>query len=70
MAYAGYGRFVAYFYTYSILAFIIFLIIFITTGRYQLRTIFKDILERVSPYAWALDGIGLCIGLSIVGAAW
>ncbi|KAI8575122.1 hypothetical protein K450DRAFT_263182 [Umbelopsis ramanniana AG] len=28
------------------------------------------LLETVSPYSWALIGIGLCIGLSVTGAAW
>ncbi|OJJ51129.1 hypothetical protein ASPZODRAFT_127143 [Penicilliopsis zonata CBS 506.65] len=27
-------------------------------------------LEAVSPYAWANIGIAMCIGLSVVGAAW
>ncbi|KAI4103790.1 MAG: hypothetical protein L6R36_000775 [Xanthoria steineri] len=27
-------------------------------------------LENVTPYGWASIGIGLCIGLSVVGAAW
>ncbi|KAH8556758.1 V-ATPase proteolipid subunit C-like domain-containing protein [Umbelopsis sp. PMI_123] len=28
------------------------------------------LLQTVSPYSWALIGIGLCIGLSVTGAAW
>jgi len=27
-------------------------------------------LEEVSPYAWANIGIAMCIGCSVVGAAW
>lgn len=27
-------------------------------------------LESVSPYAWANIGIAICIGMSVVGAAW
>lgn len=27
-------------------------------------------LEESSPHAWAMIGIGLCIGLSVLGAGW
>ncbi|EPQ29992.1 uncharacterized protein PFL1_02665 [Pseudozyma flocculosa PF-1] len=27
-------------------------------------------LEETSPYAWAMTGIALCIGLSVIGAGW
>lgn len=27
-------------------------------------------LRESSPYAWAMTGIGLCIGMSVMGAAW
>ncbi|KAN0069460.1 hypothetical protein V8E54_012475 [Elaphomyces granulatus] len=29
-----------------------------------------DFLETVSPYTWATIGIAMCVGLSVVGAAW
>ncbi|KAF1348737.1 ATP synthase subunit C-domain-containing protein [Delphinella strobiligena] len=29
-----------------------------------------NFIESISPYAWASTGIGLCIGLSVIGAAW
>jgi len=38
------------------------------TGEYYFNIGY--FLENSSPYAWACIGIGMCIGLSVMGAAW
>jgi len=38
----------------------------VLAGRFDIG----QFLQESNPYAWGATGIGLCIGLSVLGAGW
>jgi len=60
--YSYYGSFVG-----SLI--LIFALYLLFTGSGEVFNVAK-FLEEVNPYMWAMTGIGLCVGLSVIGAGW
>ncbi|CAJ0837105.1 2450_t:CDS:2 [Entrophospora sp. SA101] len=52
-------------YSLASTAFVIYVLYLIRSGQLTI----EDILVGISPYGWALIGIALCIGLSVIGGS-
>ncbi|KAG8699430.1 hypothetical protein FRC09_006634, partial [Ceratobasidium sp. 395] len=57
----------SYYYGLSTLIVLIIALYLLFTGSGEAFNVGR-FLEESSPYAWAMTGIGLCIGFSVMGA--